>query len=188
MADRSDVRKMQFRARVASRLARDSGEPLELPADFAGSRNSPDERNVSSTIRLNVCREARRSANSGPGEDLGCLVSEPPGEYVAIDTTSLDVVAIDPFTFQWVKLNFTAALDVCTRSILAFRLTPFSTQGVISRCCCPICSRRRRWTAAGRRMCPTRTAGCHRAWCCARSSSRRGRRCAQGRRSGPGPW
>ena len=53
-----------------------------------------------------------------------------PGEYVAIDTTSLDVFAIDPFTFQWVGLDFTAALDVCTRSILAFRLTPFSTQGV----------------------------------------------------------
>ena len=38
--------------------------------------------------------------------------------------------AIDPFTFQWVGLDLTAALDVCTRSILAFRLTPFSTQGV----------------------------------------------------------
>ena len=37
--------------------------------------------------------------------------------------------AIDPFTFQWVGLDLTA-LDVCTRSILAFRLTPFSTQGV----------------------------------------------------------
>jgi transposase InsO family protein len=42
----------------------------------------------------------------------------------------LDVFAIDPFTFQWVGLDLTAALDVCTRSILAFRLTPFSTQGV----------------------------------------------------------
>ena len=38
--------------------------------------------------------------------------------------------AIDPFTFQWVGLDLTAAIDVCTRSILAFRLTPFSTQGV----------------------------------------------------------
>jgi hypothetical protein len=27
-------------------------------------------------------------------------VAERPGEYVAIDTTSLDVFAIDPFTFQ----------------------------------------------------------------------------------------
>jgi hypothetical protein len=32
MADASDARKMQFRGRVASRLARESGEPLELPA------------------------------------------------------------------------------------------------------------------------------------------------------------
>ncbi len=61
---------------------------------------------------------------------LGSLVAERPGEFVAIDTTSLDVFAIDPFTFQWVGLDLTAAIDVCTRSILAFRLTPFSTQGV----------------------------------------------------------
>ena len=61
---------------------------------------------------------------------FGSLVAERPGEYVAIDTTSLDVFAIDPFTFQWVGLDLTAAIDVCTRSILAFRLTPFSTQGV----------------------------------------------------------
>jgi len=32
LTDFSDVRKMQFRSRVASRLARESGEPLELPA------------------------------------------------------------------------------------------------------------------------------------------------------------
>jgi hypothetical protein len=32
LADASDVRKMQFRARVASRLARETGGPLELPA------------------------------------------------------------------------------------------------------------------------------------------------------------
>ena len=49
------------------------------------------------------------------------LVVERPGEFVAIDTTSLDVFAIDPFTFQWVGLDLTAAIDVCTRSILAFR-------------------------------------------------------------------
>ena len=74
--------------------------------------------------------KSRRSAQSAPSEDLGSLVAERPGEYVAIDTTSLDVFAIDPFTFQWVGLDLTAAIDVCTRSILAFRLTPFSTQGV----------------------------------------------------------
>src|ERR1039458_7292145 len=85
---------------------------------------------LASTGLFRLPAKSRRSANSGPSEDLGSLVAVRPGEYVAIDTTGLDVFAIDPFTFQWVGLDLTAALDVCTRSILAFRLTPFSTQGV----------------------------------------------------------
>ena len=129
LADGSDVRKMQFRARVASRLARESGEPLELPC----SRQTFDrivEEVLAPTGLFRLSAKSRRNAQSGPSEDLGALIAERPGEYVALDTTGLDVFAIDPFTFQWVGLDFTAALDVCTRSILAFRLTPFSTQGV----------------------------------------------------------
>lgn len=38
--------------------------------------------------------------------------------------------AIDPFTFQWVRLDVTAASDVRTRPIMAFGPTPFPTQGV----------------------------------------------------------
>jgi transposase InsO family protein len=129
LADGSDVRKMQFRARVASRLARESGEPFELPASRQ-TFNRIVEESLAPTGLFRLPAKSRRSAQSAPIEDLGSLVAERPGEYVAIDTTSLDVFAIDPFTFQWVRLDFTAALDVCTRSILAFRLTPFSTQGV----------------------------------------------------------
>jgi transposase InsO family protein len=129
LADASDVRKMQFRARVASRLARESGEPVALP----GSRRSFNrivEEVLAPSGLFRLPAKSRRSQASAPSEGLGSLVAERPGEFVAIDTTSLDVFAIDPFTFQWVRLDFTAALDVCTRSVLAFRLTPFSTQGV----------------------------------------------------------
>src|SRR5450755_2798927 len=132
LADASDVRKMQFRARVASRLARESGEPLELPCSRQTFNRIVDEV-LGSTGLFRLPAKSRRSAQSAPSapsEDLGSLVAERPGEYVAIDTTALDVFAIDPFTFQWVGLDLTAALDVITRSILAFRLTPFSTQGV----------------------------------------------------------
>jgi len=129
LADASDVRKMQFRARVASRLARDSGEPLELPSSRQTFNRIVDNV-LAPTGLFRLPAKSRRSAQGAPSEDLGSLVAERPGEYVAIDTTSLDVFAVDPFTFQWVGLDFTAALDVCTRSILAFRLTPFSTQGV----------------------------------------------------------
>ena len=129
LADVSDVRKMQFRARVASRLARESGEPVELPATRQTFNRIVDEV-LRPTGLFRRPAKSRRSAQSAPSEDLGSLVAERPGEFVAIDTTGLDVFAIDPFTFQWVGLDLTAALDVCTRSILAFRLTPFSTQGV----------------------------------------------------------
>jgi hypothetical protein len=129
LADASDVRKMQFRARVASRLAAESGEPLELPCSRQTFNRIVDDV-LSPTGLFRLPAKSRRSALSSPSGDLGSLLAERPGEYVAIDTTSLDVFAIDPFTFQWVRLDLTAALDVCTRSILAFRLTPFSTQGV----------------------------------------------------------
>jgi len=128
LTDASDVRKMQFRGRVASRLAQESGEALELPASRQTFNRILDEV-LASTGLFRLPAKSRRSAQSAPSEDLGSLVAERPGEYVAIDTTTLDVFAIDPFTFQWVGLDLTAALDVCTRSILAFRLTPFSTQG-----------------------------------------------------------
>lgn len=129
LADGSDVRKMQFRARVASRLARESGEPLELPSSRQTFNRIVDEV-LAPTGLFRLPAKSRRSALSAPSEDLGSLVAERPGEFVAIDTTGLDVFAIDPFTFQWVGLDLTVALDVCTRSILTFRLTPFSTQGV----------------------------------------------------------
>jgi len=129
LAESSDVRKMQFRARVASRLSRESGEPLQLPASRQTFNRIVDDV-LAPTGLFRLPARSRRSAQAAPSETFGSLVAERPGEYVAIDTTSLDVFAIDPFTFQWVGLDLTAAIDVCTRSILAFRLTPFSTQGV----------------------------------------------------------
>ena len=129
LAESSDVRKLQFRARVASRLARESGEPLELPSSRQTFNRIVDDV-LAPTGLFRLPAKSRRSAQSGPRETFGSLAAERPGEYIAIDTTSLDVFAIDPFTFQWVGLDLTAAIDVCTRSILAFRLTPFSTQGV----------------------------------------------------------
>jgi len=95
LADASDVRKMQFRAKVASRLARESGEPLALPCSRQTFNRIVDEV-LRPTGLFRVPAKSRRSAQSAPSEDLGCLVAERPGEYVAIDTTRLDVVRDRP--------------------------------------------------------------------------------------------
>lgn len=128
LAEASDVRKMQFRNRVASRLARESGEPLELPSTRKTFNRMVEEVLGQSGLFRRPAK-SRRSAAGGPSEDFGSLLADRPGEYVAIDTTSLDVFAIDPFAFQWVRLDLTVALDVATRSVLAFRATPYGTQG-----------------------------------------------------------
>jgi hypothetical protein len=107
-------------------LARETGESLVLPSTRPTFNRIVDEV-LAPTGLFRLPAKTRRSAQSAPEDMFGSLVAERPGEYVAIGTTSLDVFAIDPFTFQWVKLDLTAAIDVCTRSILAFRLTPFST-------------------------------------------------------------
>jgi hypothetical protein len=93
---------MQFRARVAGRLAREGGEPLVLPS-FRPTFNRIVDEVLAATGLFRLPAKSRRSAQSAPSEGLGSLVAGRPGEYVVIDTTSLDVFAINPFTFQWVQ-------------------------------------------------------------------------------------
>jgi hypothetical protein len=53
-----------------------------------------------------------------------------PGEYLILDTTPLDVFAIDPKTLQWVRVELTVAMDWYTRCVVAARMTPVSTKAV----------------------------------------------------------
>ena len=71
----------------------------------------------------------RDIANSPQGQH-GKLRPTRPGEYLILDTTRLDVFALDPATLQWMQVELTAAMDWYTRCIVALRLTPVSTKAV----------------------------------------------------------
>ena len=60
----------------------------------------------------------------------GKLRPNRPGEYLILDTTPLDVFAMDPVTLRWVRLELSAAMDWYTRCIVSIRLTPMSTKAV----------------------------------------------------------
>ena len=47
-----------------------------------------------------------------------------------MDTTTLDVFAMDPVTLRWVGLELTIAVDLFSRSVVALRLSPVSTKAV----------------------------------------------------------
>jgi transposase InsO family protein len=65
-----------------------------------------------------------------PKRAYGKLRPTRPGEFLLLDTTRLDVFALDPKTLKWVRVELTVAMDWYTRCVVAARMTPVSTKGV----------------------------------------------------------
>ncbi len=74
--------------------------------------------------------KAKRSIANRPAGVYGRLRATRPGEYLLLDTTRLDVFAMEPLTLRWVGLELTIALDLYSRCIAAIRLTPVSTKAI----------------------------------------------------------
>jgi transposase InsO family protein len=74
--------------------------------------------------------KGKRSIADRPPEVYGRLRATRPGEYVLLDTTRLDVFAMEPVTCQWVQCELTAAMDLYDRCICGLRLTPVSTKAL----------------------------------------------------------
>jgi transposase InsO family protein len=65
-----------------------------------------------------------------PIHPYGTLHAARPGEYVYMDTTRLDVFALDPVTLRWLQVELTVALDAYTRCVVGLKLTAVSTKAV----------------------------------------------------------
>ncbi|GGM88134.1 helix-turn-helix domain-containing protein [Dactylosporangium sucinum] len=74
--------------------------------------------------------KGRRSIADRPKGVYGRLRATRPGEYVILDTQSLDVFAMEPVTCRWLPCQLTVAQDLFTRCIIGLRVTPVSTKAV----------------------------------------------------------
>lgn len=63
--------------------------------------------------------KARRSVAARPQGVYGRLRAERPGEYVVLDSTPLDVFAMEPVTLRWVPVELTVAMDLFTSPAVA---------------------------------------------------------------------
>ncbi|QKT13752.1 Mu transposase C-terminal domain-containing protein [Rhodococcus sp. W8901] len=72
--------------------------------------------------------KGRREIAERPEGLYGHLRATRLGEYVILDTTRLDVYAMDRLTHEWVNTELTAAMDVYGRIICGLRLAPLSTK------------------------------------------------------------
>lgn len=69
----------------------------------------------------------RRSVANRPDGPYGRRRATRPGEFVVLDTTPLDVFAMEPLTMRWVPVELTVAQDLYSRCILGLALTAGST-------------------------------------------------------------
>lgn len=69
----------------------------------------------------------RRSVAERPQGRMGRLIADRPGQYVVLDTTRLDVFAMEPVTGRWLNTELTVAMDLYSRCILGMVLRAVST-------------------------------------------------------------
>ena len=76
--------------------------------------------------------KAKRSIAARPKGVYGRLRATRPGEYVLLDTTRLDVFAMEPVTCRWVRAELTAAMDLYTRAITGLASRPIPAKASIA--------------------------------------------------------
>lgn len=72
----------------------------------------------------------KRSIAGRPQAPYGRLRAQRVGQYILLDTSPLDVFAMDPITLRWVGMQLTVALDLGSRTITGLRLSHMSANSV----------------------------------------------------------
>ncbi|MFJ2263657.1 helix-turn-helix domain-containing protein [Streptomyces sp. NPDC087844] len=113
------------RARV---IARYGPEVVPQPSRAAAFRVLAELEGRHPLFRLSTKRN--RDIAGRPDGVYGKLRPTRPGEYLVMDSTRLDVFALDPLTLRWVQAELSVGMDWYTRCITGIMLTPVSTKAV----------------------------------------------------------
>jgi len=115
--------------RTAARLATGYGAGVvPLPSRATAYRVLEELERRQPTFRLSAKRN--QDIAGRPDTAYGKLRPTRPGEYLLMDTTRLDVFAVDPVTLRWLQAELTIAMDWYDRCVTGIRLTPVSTKAV----------------------------------------------------------
>lgn len=102
-------------------------EDISLPSEATFNRRLNE---LTKGVGLKGAAKQRRSISNRPDKPYSHFVATRPGEMVLIDSTPLDAYAMDPYSFEWIPVELTIALDLFTRSLVAWRFTPRGTKAV----------------------------------------------------------
>jgi len=116
-------------ARIAARLDEQHG-PGRVPVPGVKKARRVLEEITRGSNAFTGSTKGKRSIAARPQGVYGRLRATRPGEYLLLDTTPLDVFAMEPLTLRWVRVELTIAMDLFSRSIVGLRLAPASTKAV----------------------------------------------------------
>lgn len=114
-------------ARVSARLVAEHGAAV-VPEPGRNRASCVLDELTRGTNAFAGSTKGKRSIANRPRGTYGRLRATRPGEYLLLDTTPLDVFAMEPLTLRWVRVELTIAMDLFSRSITGLRLSPVSTK------------------------------------------------------------
>ncbi|MCX0270049.1 TnsA-like heteromeric transposase endonuclease subunit [Nocardia zapadnayensis] len=118
----------RFRRRLQNRLDAEHGAgAVVLPSDSSLRRALNVLLKGKYTFGL---ASTRQTAANRPTKPFSQVTAHRPGEIVMIDTSRLDVLAYDPILDDTLSCEVTVALDLFSRSLLAWRITPLGTKSI----------------------------------------------------------
>jgi transposase InsO family protein len=109
-------------------IARYGPDVVKVPSRATAYRILEQLERQHPTFRLSTKRN--RDIADRPDGVYGKLRLARPGEYLLMDTTPLDVFALDPLTLRWVQAELSIGMDWYTRCVTGIRVTPVSTKSV----------------------------------------------------------
>jgi transposase InsO family protein len=115
--------------RVNARVYAAHGKDVKVPSERTARRVLAELTRGQQAFSGSSAKQ-KRSIAGRPGTPYGGLRSDRLGQYILLDTSPLDVFAMDPITLSWVGLQLTVAMDMGTRCITGLRLSPRSANSV----------------------------------------------------------
>ena len=115
--------------RVAARLDAEYGPGVVSTPGSKKARAVLAELTRGTNAFVGATKQKRSIANRPTGV-YSRLRATRPGEYLLLDTTPLDVFAMEPLTLRWVRLELTIAMDLFSRAICGLRLSAMSSKAV----------------------------------------------------------
>ena len=117
----SHLTKMILRERIERLVRQEHGIVVKIPSIATMNRYI---NMVESPLGVFKTANQRKSESNRPNRTFGSFQANRPGQVVMVDSTRLNTFALDPISLKWVQVELTIALDLYSRSIVAWRLTP----------------------------------------------------------------